>query len=444
MGLGGERQPSLTGRALPARGEIRCALGGPGGGLWSTAPGRGLRRVVERGGDRRIGPSRRPCQVPGALLRLDDDRSQSRVDGLSTVDRRPRVGCGREQRMCEPDVVAIADQHARAFGLGQPATGHRRPGRRLQQAHGRLRGGRCVERDGVGVGLEIIEPPAHERVEVQPLGERVEVGGRLAVRDGPTELERVEGVPARHGVQPHETRPREFEPDTRPQHPVDLVDRQPAEVDPADALRSEPVERRDGHLGVTGPLPGEDTDGNVVQPAKHEVEDARRWLVEPGHVVDRDHERLAGGCLAHDVPDRDRHGQWLWRGSGGDAKQGRLEGDPLGLGELGELLVRDLPEQIGERCEGQPGLDLGRPRDQDPVSTFPGAVDGMCPQRGLADAGRAREQQRAEPTRDGIEEPRGLREFAVTPDDGRCHGPKQCMAATGRRSAGDGEFAGEA
>ena len=32
---------------------------------------------------------------------------------------------------------------------------------------------------------------------------------------------------------------------------------------------------------------------------------------------------------------------------------------------------------------------------------------------------------------DRVEEPRGLREFALAADDGRVHGPMQCMACDG-------------
>ena len=273
--------------------------------------------------------------------------------------------------MGEAHLVAIGHEDAFAFGLDQAGPDRVGTDRGLEEPHGRLRCRGCVERDRLRLRAQTVESGADEDVEARPLREGLQVGRRLTSGDRASELEGVERVTGRDGAQADERRPRQIEPDPRPEQPVDLVERQFPEIEPGDPFRGDSIERGDRRLPVGRALSGDHADRCVVESSEDEIEDAGRWLIEPGHVIDRDDDGLDRGSLAEHLSDTEGHSEGWRRGRRRDAQERRFQRDALWLREVLELLGRDIPEQVVERREGQAGLDFRGPRDEDSMIRAP-------------------------------------------------------------------------
>jgi hypothetical protein len=117
--------------------------------------------------------------------------------------------------------------------------------------------------------------------------------------------------------------------------------------------------------------------------------------VKPWQVVDRDDN---GGGLRQgpdhtEEGDRDR--PLIGRlGPGLGAQQRHVERPPLRAGQPAEHGLRHRFQQIRERREAERGLRLDRAAGQHLPATMAGLVDPGRPQRRLADAGLALDQQR--------------------------------------------------
>ena len=369
----------------------------------------------------------------GPLLGFGDDVGQSSMGVAAMHIRRPRVRRGRQQRMREAHLVAI--RHEDAFAL-RTRPGRAGPRRHRSRSRGaarsaampRLRRARPSSASGPRRSSRVPD----EGVETRPFRERLQVGRRLASGDRAPELEGVERVTARDGAQADERRPRQIEPDARPKQPVDLVERQFPEIEPGDPFRGDPVERGDLRLSVGGALSGDDADrlrrrGGGARsrgrgPTAHRARARHRWRSRRGWIA------AASRSTCPTPSDTARGGGAVAAGTRRSAASSAMR---CGSGRSSSCGLVTSPSRSLSAAKARPvSTSVGR-ATSDPMSALPGRVDGVCPERGLADAGRPGEQEHAESTLDGVEEPRGLREFAFAADDGRVHGPMQCMACDG-------------
>jgi hypothetical protein len=111
-------------------------------------------------------------------------------------------------------------------------------------------------------------------------------------------------------------------------------------------------------------------------------------------IVDRDEHRPAPGERAQRA-EQGRGGRArLARRGGIGAQQRDLQRAGLGSGQLWQRLVGNRPEQIGQPGEREPGL--GRVADalQYQVAVGPRDLQQRTPDGGLADPGRAFDEQR--------------------------------------------------
>ena len=315
------------------------------------------------------------------------------------------------------DPVADGDDLG-ALGLGQRAVaGHRVDDRERRLAHRRGHG----EAAACG-GREAAEAGAHERLERhgQPLA-------RLQVqRPGlhrAAQLEREERVPAGQLVHVMEDRARG--------HPVESALQEALHGAEAERGKGEALEAIGGGRTVEVQrgrrLPRraqreQQADAVVRQPPRGEGEHCRRGPVEPLHVVDSHDERRRTG----EHPQRGQRGERDGLRVGClPAAVGHQEGDLERVPQWAGKLVQEFgtgAEEVSERRVGEAGLRLGRAR-RDRLQTRLGrAGQGRLPQRRLADARLAFDQQRPRALGDGLEEPLHAQQLLVPSDELDLHG----------------------
>jgi len=131
------------------------------------------------------------------------------------------------------------------------------------------------------------------------------------------------------------------------------------------------------------------------EPALRVLKDRGRRTVEPGQVVDPDDHR--GGLRERpdhaEEGDRDRS-LVRWLGPGLGAQQGHVKRPPLRARQPGERRLGHRFEQIPEGGEAERRLRLDRAAGEHLPPTPAGLVETGRPQRRLADAGLALDQQR--------------------------------------------------
>ena len=84
-------------------------------------------------------------------------------------------------------------------------------------------------------------------------------------------------------------------------------------------------------------------------------------------------------------------------------EQHAVDCDALEVGQRVEHLGADGLEQVGEHRVGQPGLGLAAAGRQHAKAVVPGLFQGTEPQRGLADAGLAADDERRRSRRRGLQ-----------------------------------------
>ena len=155
--------------------------------------------------------------------------------------------------------------------------------------------------------------------------------------------------------------------------------------------RLERALERDGSVRASG---HEEADRLVAEPAGGEDERLRRGRIQPMRVVDRDDHAATGRELAQNVeqrqPDRPAIKRLLRRLL---AQQRDTECAPPRRCDAGEIVERDILEQVAESCERELGFGVARARCEDAELQLAGRADARLPERRLADARRAREDE---------------------------------------------------
>ena len=166
----------------------------------------------------------------------------------------------------------------------------------------------------------------------------------------------------------------------------------------------------------------QESDVLVPKSSRRVADRPGRRSVEPLSVVDRDEQLLLGAHGPQDVQHRNPHGMRIRRGAVlvvEDECAG--EGAALCRDELIEHVCEDGIEKIAERRERQLGLALRRKRAQDPQTSFLRVGHAGRPERRLAHARVALEEERGCAVGDpGEEVPEGG-ELRVAPYDRSRH-----------------------
>jgi hypothetical protein len=171
-------------------------------------------------------------------------------------------------------------------------------------------------------------------------------------------------------------------------------DRRHAERTDVDPLGPVPLERPLELRRKPRELREQEADGLGVDAAGREREHLARRRVEPLEVVDRDDHRRRAGERAQQVEQPERDRVRLGRRTGGHGPQQRdLERQPLRRRQCGERLLLDPVDQVDERGEGELRLRAARTGREYPAPTCPRGRDRRLPQRRLADAGVALENE---------------------------------------------------
>ena len=267
------------------------------------------------------------------------------------------AGRQRRLRLCSEDPLDVGDGRV---GRARRHAGRQKRGRR-----------------------ESVEPEGDE------LGERLrqgELAGRVeraaATLEGPSELERVEGVPTRHLMNADRDGTRQPR-----RHAVVKQSAGRSEAQATDLDGDEPVLRH------AAPQPlrcrsangeqGSDTLG--VEAGEREADCRESGAVEPLEIVDCDEH----GSIASENPERAEEGRGdrtLVDGDLGRAQEERgLDGSALQRRQLRKRVGGRPLEEVRQAGEGEPGLGLTRTRTQHPISTYLRHVETRRPQRGLPD-----------------------------------------------------------
>ena len=135
--------------------------------------------------------------------------------------------------------------------------------------------------------------------------------------------------------------------------------------------------------------------GDAVEAARRVGERVGGRAVEPLDVVDRDEDGLPGGERAEGAQEADRDRRALGRRPRRRRpKQRDLERVQLRGREAAELGRCDPVEQVDQRRERVLGLGVGGSRREHAKTALARSVDARLPERRLADAGAADEQER--------------------------------------------------
>ena len=312
-----------------------------------------------------------------------------------------------QDRMAEAQPLAVDLEHARAHraidGPFETLGAARRPQRRQRRVEQRGRQGEHpLHRLREG-----LEPLLDQRLQAVRHRQRLGRGGvDAAPLQGPAELAGVQRVAARGGVDPAQERPRQRPADALAQHLVERPQPQRAEVQRVQAVRVEAERRR------AAAAPGQQqADGLAVEPAQREGQGLGARGVEPGDVVHGQEERA--GAPQHG---QDAGGQGPLVCSPHSAaleRQRRLQRRALRRGQRVERGRQQRLEQVPEPGVRKPRLGRRRPRREHQPG---GRLEGVAPDRGLADPGVSLQQDGAAAF-EHAGDPREL----LLPADG-CHG----------------------
>ncbi len=240
-----------------------------------------------------------------------------------------------------------------------------------------------------------------------------------ALQHRPSNLEREEGVAARHPPEVGERPRRKLRVQASDQQPVDVCRRQRSEPQTAEATLGECLLEVERHSGRSLDASRDQQPNRLVrQSAGHERESALRGMVEPLHVVDPDEDRALSGERAQDAERSDRH-RPLQRllPYGLPPQERHLERVTLWLGELAQDLVRYLGEQIAERSVGELRLRLDGSTRQHPVRAGSGSRKALLPEHRLADPDLTLQQDGGRAALDVAQEPVETAQLRCAADD---------------------------
>jgi hypothetical protein len=163
-----------------------------------------------------------------------------------------------------------------------------------------------------------------------------------------------------------------------------------------ETLQARPLDRADQGRGAVRSL-GEQKEDRLVAKTTHgERERLRGGAIEPGRLVHGDEEAAARRQRAQRAQQGDRDRVRARRRAARLVPQERhLEGAKLGRRQAGQLPDVQLVEQVGQRRERQLRLALAGSGREHPEPAALRDGDAGLPERGLADAGRPGDDERA-------------------------------------------------
>ena len=264
---------------------------------------------------------------------------------------------------------------------------------------------------------QVVQPGFDERVERhrKPLAGSQVQRSRL---HRAAELEREERVPARELVHVMQDRAGGHPAEPKLEQALDGAEAERGQVEAVEAIGG-PVEAERRRRRARRPLREQQADGLFPEASRSEGEHRRGGPVEPLHVVDGDDERRGACHGAQRGEGGERDGLLIRRRAGVGDEQRRLERAPLRVREVLQHLGVGA-EQVAERRVREARLRLGGTCGDRPHARCLRTSDRRLPQRRLADARLAGDQQRAGPR--PIEEPLHDLQLLVPSDELGLHG----------------------
>ena len=261
---------------------------------------------------------------------------------------------------------------------------------------------------------QLVEACAHQSFERLWNTERLR---RVDLRpQRPRELERVEGVPARHLLHTKEGRARERSCQVCLEKLVDGAEAQRTDVQPFHPIGTDrPLEVR--RLRTFARATGEQKeDRPFIQPPQRESKCARRGRIEPLAVVDRENNWPLGSENLERAPDRDTERARIEVFGILLEEECYLECTAPGCRQRRQHALENAFEQVAEAGVGQPPLGFCRPRRQDAEPSCARSLEPGEPERRLPDARLTLEHERQRPFHDTIEKRVYRRELSLPAD----------------------------
>ena len=401
---------------VSGRRQLRRELGQLAGNHGRAPRARGARCLVQLVCDGRIRALRGQGEVARALLGPYGELCQDCVSFASPPVVRAFV-CGRgEERVREADAPVVELDHLSGDGRLQRAP--RVCARRRRDDLERRVCERGDEEQHLACPVGKLRDPCAD--EIAKTLRNDEARPRPAVcrvvRERADKLEREQWVAPGGRMDLPQHRRRQDPAEARLDQVVHVLESERRDLNPGEPRqRSLRVDREPRAL--LEPECQQEADVRRVEPMRGEHEDSSRGSVEPLDVVHRDDDRLGERESLQDAeqpePDRTLVGRRL----AGRLEQERHAQRPLlRLGQLRDHLRR-FGEQIGDPGEGEPGLGLERPGDQDASARRAGSFAAPQPERRLPRAGLALEQERRGPIVLARDERLDRSELLLPPDD---------------------------
>jgi hypothetical protein len=354
-----------------------------GGGRCATAP-RGVGRGIERLERGVVRAGRRQGEVAGLELGFGFDGCERSVHGPAARRGRVGVDAAGQQRMGEPDPVAVdADDAVRLDTL--------------QQVDDSLRGG-VVEaaqqingRGGYGCDREQhVAYVAAETPDPQPdqIGQRARQSGLRLQRSpahGPCQLQRVKRVAAGDFGDAHHHRTGQRLAEIGRDDRMQATEAHRTQLDAREVVGLADSQPRGALVGFA-PL-AEQHAHPATEPTRRERHHRVTRRVQPLHVVDGHQHGRRRGQRVDDGGQRRCHHPLV-----GDEpvacgpQQYPVDGQSLHVGQLVERGRLDVAEQVADRGVGEDRFGFAYLSGEDAEPARAGLLDGVQPQVGLADA----------------------------------------------------------
>ena len=184
----------------------------------------------------------------------------------------------------------------------------------------------------------------------------------------------------------------------------------------------EPPIEFERHLNGPSTHGCENTHRLALQAPQHEAEDLGRARIDPLHVVEADKKRPVLSKRADDREEGEPEQAHFWRRPVRLPHQQRgLERMPLNRRHLRQGLLHHWPKHITDGCERDLCLGIGRARRQGAEAALVREPIALVPERGLADARVAFEQQCLSAGGHGLQKPIERQQLLAPSDELDCH-----------------------
>ncbi len=293
--------------------------------------------------------------------------------------------------------------------------------RRVDDRHRRPRQRGCDLRRRARLGREVREPVTHELLQARrnrQLVRRIEP--LAALGEGARDLECEVEISAGCAPDARDRPPRQRHPEPGAQQLVELVRAQTAQVQPLEALLREGAIEGERHLGPAAATGAEDADPLVLEAPHGERERVLGGRIEPVDVIDRQQGRLLRREAAQQPEQAQADGALQRLGPLGlGAQQRHLERAALRVRQVRHRRLRNVGEEVAQRGVRELRLALDRPAAQDPQAALGGGREALIPERRLADADLALEQECGWAGADRAEKLLDPRELRIATDERR-------------------------